>query len=253
MEGLSKIRLHVLVFSIGFALLGAMPNLHAESSLEEIKKLIDKRLPGVTVDHIAPSPIEGVLEVGVDGGEVFYASADGRYLLSGSLVDLVTRENITERVLAGRRSTTLAEVPETSMIIYEPEGQQKHTITTFTDIDCPYCRKMHREMAVLNRMGIRVRYMLFPRAGPGSSSYEKAVSVWCADDPQSEMTKAKGGAIPPKRECENPVLEHLKLGRQLGLRGTPYTITDTGRAIGGYLPAPELLESLEAEKQVSSR
>ena len=65
MEGLSKIRLHVLVFSIGFALLGAMPNLHAESSLEEIKKLIDKRLPGVTVDHIAPSPIEGVLEVGV--------------------------------------------------------------------------------------------------------------------------------------------------------------------------------------------
>jgi thiol:disulfide interchange protein DsbC len=108
-------------------------------------------------------------------------------------------------------------------------------------------------MSLLNRMGIRVRYMLFPRAGIGSNSYEKAVSVWCAEDQQSEMTKAKSGAMPELRDCDNPVREHMALGRRLGLRGTPYSITDTGRAISGYVPAPELLDSLEADKQKASR
>jgi thiol:disulfide interchange protein DsbC len=112
---------------------------------------------------------------------------------------------------------------------------------------------MHKEMGLLNRMGIRVRYMLFPRAGVASTSYEKAVSVWCADDQLAELTKAKSGAIPEIRECQNPVREHMALARRLGLQGTPYTITDTGRAIGGYVPAPELFESLEADKQKASR
>jgi thiol:disulfide interchange protein DsbC len=225
----------------------------AESDLQAIKRTISERLPGATVDHVAPSPIKGIYEVGVDGGDIIYVSADGRYLLSGVMIDLVTQENLTERVLAGRRAKVLDGVPENSMIIYEPEGEVKHTLTTFTDIDCPYCRKMHREMALLNRMGIRVRYMLFPRAGVASKSYVKAVSVWCSDDQQGELTKAKTGAIPEIRECQNPVREHMALARRLGLQGTPYTITDTGRAIGGYVPAPELLESLEADKLKASR
>ena len=225
----------------------------AESDLQAIKRTISERLPGATVDHVAPSPIKGIYEVGVDGGDIIYVSADGRYLLSGVMIDLVTQENLTERVLAGRRVKVLDGVPENSMIIYEPEGEVKHTLTTFTDIDCPYCRKMHREMALLNRMGIRVRYMLFPRAGVASKSYEKAVSVWCADDQRGEMTKAKTGAIPELRECQNPVREQMALARRLGLQGTPYTITDTGRAINGYVPAPELLESLEADKLKASR
>ncbi len=225
----------------------------AESDLQAIKRTISERLPGATVDHVAPSPIKGIYEVGVDGGDIIYVSADGRYLLSGVMIDLVTQENLTERVLAGRRVKVLDGVPENSMIIYEPEGEVKHTLTTFTDIDCPYCRKMHREMALLNRMGIRVRYMLFPRAGVASKSYVKAVSVWCSDDQQGELTKAKTGAIPEIRECQNPVREHMALARRLGLQGTPYTITDSGRAIGGYVPAPELLESLEADKLKASR
>ena len=62
------------------------------------------------------------------------------------------------------------------------------------------------------------------------------------------MTEAKPGTPPERRDRDNPVREHMVLGRRLGLRGTPYTITDTGRAIGGYMPAPELLESLDGDK-----
>ncbi|MEE9267702.1 MAG: disulfide isomerase DsbC N-terminal domain-containing protein, partial [Gammaproteobacteria bacterium] len=53
----------------------------AESDLQAIKRTISERLPGATVDHVAPSPIKGIYEVGVDGGDIIYVSADGRYLL----------------------------------------------------------------------------------------------------------------------------------------------------------------------------
>jgi thiol:disulfide interchange protein DsbC len=243
----------LMALAVLLAMFSATAPALAESDLQAFKRKLAERLPGATVDHVAPSAVKGIYEVGVDGGDIIYVSADGRYLLSGVMIDLETQENLTERVLTVRRAEVLLGVPEASMIIYEPDGEVKHTITTFTDIDCPYCRKMHREMPLLNRMGIRVRYMLFPRAGVASNSYQKAVSVWCAEDQQGELTKAKSGAIPEVRECEHPVREHMALARRLGLQGTPYTITDTGRAIGGYVPAPELLESLDKDKRTASR
>ena len=243
----------LMALAVLVAMLGTATPVLAESDVQAMKRKISERLPGATVDHVAPSPVQGIYEVGIDNGDIVYVSADGRYLFSGVLIDLVTQENLTERMLAVQRVKALNGVSEDFMIIYEPEGAVKHTLTTFTDIDCPYCRKMHREMALLNRMGIRVRYMLFPRAGVASKSYVKAVSVWCSDDQQGELTKAKTGAIPEIRECQNTVREHMALARRLGLQGTPYTITDTGRAIGGYVPAPELLESLEADKLKASR
>jgi thiol:disulfide interchange protein DsbC len=243
----------LMALAVLLAMFSATAPALAESDLQAFKRKLAERLPGATVDHVAPSAVKGIYEVGVDGGDIIYVSADGRYLLSGVMIDLETQENLTERVLTVRRAEVLLSVPEASMIIYEPDGEVKHTITTFTDIDCPYCRKMHREMPLLNRMGIRVRYMLFPRAGVASNSYQKAVSVWCAEDQQGELTKAKSGAIPEVRECEHPVREHMALARRLGLQGTPYTITDTGRAIGGYVPAPELLESLDKDKRTASR
>ncbi len=243
----------LMALAVSLTLLAIAAPVFAESDLQTIKRKIAEGIPGATVDHVVPSPIKGIYEVGLGAGDVVYVSADGRYLLSGTLFDLATRENLTERVLAGQRLKTLDDAQDSSMIIFEPEGEVKHTLTTFTDIDCPYCRKMHREMALLNRMGIRVRYMLFPRTGVASPSHEKAVSVWCAEDQQTAMTKAKSGAMPEKRVCENPVGEHMTLARRLGLSGTPYTITDTGRAISGYVPAPELLESLEADKLTASR
>ena len=91
--------------------------------------------------------------------------------------------------------------------------------------------------------------MLYPRAGMNSESYDKAVSVWCAPDQQAEMTRAKRGALLEKRECPNPVAEHMAIAQRLGLRGTPHTITDTGRVIVGYMPASKLVESLDSDKQ----
>jgi thiol:disulfide interchange protein DsbC len=224
----------------------------ADESTDRIRAALAARLPGMAIETVTASPIKGLYEVGYSGG-VLYVSENGRYAVSGKLIDLETKENLTARTLAKQKLRSLAAMPESDMIVFEATGKSIHTITTFTDIDCPYCRKMHNEMAQLNASGIRVRYLLFPRAGIPSASYDKAVSVWCAADRPAAMTQAKSGAPLEGRTCENPISEHMERARELGLTGTPFTITDTGRVITGYMPAPALLESLNADKRKAVR
>jgi thiol:disulfide interchange protein DsbC len=101
---------------------------------------------------------------------------------------------------------------------------------------------LHGQIKEYNDNGIAIHYMAFPRAGIGSHSYEKAVSVWCADDQQTALTLAKQGAEPDPEQCENPVAEQYQLGIALGVTGTPALLTSNGTLIPGYM-APEKLRA----------
>jgi thiol:disulfide interchange protein DsbC len=133
------------------------------------------------------------------------------------------------------------------MIIYSPK-QVKHRVTVFTDIDCQYCRRLHQEMAELNGMGIEVRYLLFPRAGVGSKSYDKAVTVWCSANRQQALTDSKAGKNLPNKTCDNPVDKHMALVEKLGITGTPTMVLEDGSMIPGYVPAARLLAALEGKE-----
>ncbi|RLA04443.1 MAG: bifunctional protein-disulfide isomerase/oxidoreductase DsbC [Gammaproteobacteria bacterium] len=211
---------------------------------EAITKSLSKIFPGVTPDKIAPSPMEGVSEVLI-GPRLMYVSNDGKYLLQGSLIDLKTRTDIGEERRNGIRLDALNDLGEEKMIVF-PAKEQKHVITVFTDIDCGYCRKLHGEMDKYNEKGITVRYLMFPRAGIGSASYKKAVSVWCSKDQQDAMTRSKSGENVPNATCDNPVKEEYELGQLIGVRGTPAIIMEDGAMLPGYVPAARLVKALEA-------
>lgn len=229
-----------LIFSV--ALIGTAA---AESGAEKVRAAMQKIIPGSEPDSIEPSELKGMYEVAY-GAEVFYVSEDGRYLLNGSLLDLSSGKNITEDKRAVGRLKLIKTMDEAKMIVYSPE-QVKHSITVFTDIDCPYCRRMHKEMAEMNSQGIEVRYMLFPRAGVNSKSYKKAVAVWCADDRQQALTDAKAGKKVAEKTCDNPIDEHMALVEKLGITGTPTSVLEDGRMIPGYVPVARLVPVLEGE------
>jgi len=212
---------------------------------EAIKKALEPVLPAGP-DSITPSPIDGVYEVSA-GSRVVYVSADGRYVLQGDLIDLKKQVNVTEARRSAGRADVLKEMDEDSMIVFAPEGEAKHTVTVFTDIDCPYCRKLHQEVGKMNEMGIEVRYMAYPRAGVGSASYGKAVSVWCADDRQEAMSTAKNGGKVEQKSCDNPVKQHMVMADKVGVRGTPAIFLEDGRMLPGYVPAERLAKILEQE------
>jgi thiol:disulfide interchange protein DsbC len=208
-----------------------------------ITQSLSKVLPGVTPDEINPSPIQGVSEVLV-GARLLYISNDGKYLLQGSLIDLNTRKDISEERRKGIRLDAINKVGDENMIVF-PAKDERHTITVFTDIDCGYCRKLHKEIDQFNAEGITVRYLMFPRAGIGSPSYDKAVSVWCAEDRRAALTHAKAGDDVVPRKCDNPVREQYELGGMLGVTGTPALILDNGELLPGYVPAKRLAQALD--------
>ena len=218
----------------------------AESAAEKaIRASLSRAIPAHAIDKVSPSPVEGISEVLV-GMSMYYVSNDGRYVLEGKLIDLETRTDLTEERLSAARKQTLAGIDQQSMIVF-PAQKARHTITVFTDIDCGYCRKLHNEMSEYNANGITVRYLSFPRTGPNSKSFNKAVSVWCAEDRNAAMTSAKSGKDLPRKDCDNPVKDHFDLGMRMGVAGTPAILTEDGSLLPGYVPAKRLAQELEKQ------
>jgi thiol:disulfide interchange protein DsbC len=212
-----------------------------------IRAALAKIVPDLQIDSISPSPVTGLYEVMV-GTQLMYVTTDGRYFVDGRIIDLQTRQDLSEPRLAQARKRLVDGVSESQMVIFGP-ADAKHTVTVFTDIECGYCRKLHSEIDQYGQEGIRVRYLFYPRAGQGSPAYKEAVSVWCAGDQAAQreaMTAAKAGKTIPEKTCENPVDEHMGLGQELGLRGTPAIVTENGDMIGGYVDAKRLAAQLDA-------
>jgi thiol:disulfide interchange protein DsbC len=212
-----------------------------------------KLLPaGSKLEDLRPSPIAGIYEF-TQGAEISYLTADGKYFIDGNLYDMKSRDNLTEALRTHARVALINSVPESEMLIFSPPNP-KYTITVFTDVDCAYCRKLHSEMAEINRMGIRVRYMFFPRTGPGTESWKKAEVVWCSPNRNEALTRAKAGAtLDMNKICApTPVKREYELGENIGVRGTPAIITESGDYIAGYMEPRELLDQLK-EFQVAKR
>jgi thiol:disulfide interchange protein DsbC len=220
----------------------------AQPSKEEIAATLNN----VSAEDITDSPLPGVYQVQV-GSRVAYVSQDGRYLLQGDLYDLETSRNLTEVTRASSRIDMLAGVPADQMMVFSPaDGEPKHTITIFTDIDCGYCRQFHREIEQVNNLGIEVHYLFYPRTGPNTDSWAKAEKVWCSgpDLRNAALTRAKLGGQVPDATCDtNPVGSHWDLGHEIGVTGTPSVIAANGEIIGGYMAPDMLLQRLDSLSQ----
>jgi len=216
----------------------------ADSTSDTVQSRIEEAVPELSGSVITATPIPGLYEV-MQGGQVNYISADGRYLIQGDMFDTVTELNLTEGRREAARKAAIDQVSESSMIIFRP-ANVKYSVSVFTDIDCGYCRKLHRQIAEYNALGIQVRYLSFPRNGPGTMGWFKAENVWCAGDRNKALTQAKSGAAVNSNGCDStPVAEHYELGRVLGVRGTPAILTQSGELIPGYVEPDELLKILQ--------
>jgi thiol:disulfide interchange protein DsbC len=228
---------------------GAAFNLRAapaEQPPADPRAALLKLLPaGSKLDDLRPSPIPGIYEF-TQGAEVSYMTADGKYFIDGNLYDMKSRVNLTEELRTHARVALINAVPESQMVIFSP-ANPKYTLTVFTDVDCQYCRKLHSQIAELNRLGVRVRYMFFPRSGPGTESWRKAEVVWCSANRNEALTRAKtGAALDMNKTCTpTPVAREYELGESLGVRGTPAMFSEYGDYINGYVPPQELVQQLK--------
>lgn len=209
------------------------------------RKALKQLVPQAKIDTVEQAPLPGFRQV-IVGGQMVYVSDDGQYLMQGTLYDTQAKRDLTAARLAVESKRKVDQVGADQRIVFAPSGKPKYKITVFTDIDCGYCRKLHSEVAELNKRGIEVDYLFFPRSGVGTPSFDKAVSVWCADDRKAAFTAAKAGKDPAPKKCDNPVSEQYALGIQVGVSGTPTILAPDGSKIGGYLPPDDMLAKLQS-------
>ncbi|MBI3570888.1 MAG: DsbC family protein [Gammaproteobacteria bacterium] len=223
-------------------LVTSFPVIAGEPEVSLVKAELVRAYPELKSAIVKPSPVSGMYEVEYDS-KIFYATSDGKYLFMGDVMDLRSQSNLTEARRAAIRMRLLNEVGEENMIVIGPDKPQR-TLTVFTDVDCGYCAKFHLDVPTLNKQGVKVRYLFYPRAGLNSESYRRAVAVWCADDRAKAIGIAKAGGKLNMKTCANPVESHYQLGQRLDVGGTPSIFLDNGKVLPGYVPAPRLLNML---------
>jgi thiol:disulfide interchange protein DsbC len=224
----------------------AAPAAATTAAAKDPRAALAAKIPGgAKAEELHASPIAGIYEL-ARGTEIAYVSEDGKYAIAGDLYELGTDKNLTENTRRAERSKLLASVPESQMVVFSPKDP-KYTISVFTDVDCTYCRKLHSQIAEYNRLGIKVRYLFFPRSGPNTESWARAEAVWCASNRGEALTRAKQGEeiIKPKSCSSTPVAREYQLGEDVGVRGTPAIVLENGEMLPGYLPPAQLAAHLK--------
>jgi len=215
---------------------------HADENVEAtIAQGLQSLLPDAEITSITPSPIAKIYQVMI-GPDVVYVTGDGRYVLKGDLLDLQERRNLSEEKRSIARIDILENISRQDLIEFAPE-KTEHAIYVFTDVDCTYCRRLHRDVPELNKNGVAVRYLAFPRSGFDSAAYRSMVAVWCSEDRQQALTDAKNGKTVKSSQCDDPVKKQYQIGKNLGVRGTPAIYLEDGTELPGYMP-PEKLVNL---------
>ena len=221
-----------------------------ESQINQLREALNKKMPGLDITSITVTPIPGVLEL-LSGGDIYYLTPDANYMMQGALIDLESQVNLTNQRRGSVHIGMINAMPEEKMVVFAPEKTDGvREVTVFTDTSCPYCSKLHEEVDKLTDAGIKVRYLLYPRAGLGSPAFRELQSVWCAEDQLEAMTAAKRREPIEEKTCENPIQEHIDLAREVGLRGTPLIYLDSGEIVNGYRPADQLIQLVQNSQPV---
>jgi thiol:disulfide interchange protein DsbC len=228
------------------ALLLAVASSHAvepDAELENVRKVIGEMFDMIEPEDVNKSPVDGWYEI-QRGSIVAYVSADGRYLLQGDMIDLSQSINLSEQTRTETRRQLMSSVTDEQTIRFTPD-EVKYSVSVFTDVECTYCRRLHSQIDEYLALGIEVRYLMYPRNGPGSRAWSTAEHIWCAADHKNALTLAKLDRDFPSAECDASIVQdQYVLGREVGLSGTPAIVLEDGTLIGGYLSPDQLAATL---------
>ncbi len=224
----------------------------ARQTIENQLRSLD---PDIPIETIEKSPVSGLYVVSLKGDHILYVSNDGQYLIRGDMLEIKDGKiaNLTTQIRNRGIAEQLSKVDANDMIIFSPKGETKGIVYAFTDLDCGYCRKLHNEIAEMNELGIELRYLAYPRGGNQAPSYTKMVSAWCANDRKAAISDLNNGHDIPEKSCTHPIESQVKLGKKLGISGTPSLFLEDGRRIPGYRSAKDLARLLKINKETSNQ
>ena len=235
-------RIRSLFALVAAAALLAIPALAQD--LDKVRAALKRNIPEAPVDSLRKVPYSGLSEV-VLGGEIYYTDEVGAFLVMGSIVDLKTKENITEQRSRQLNKVDFAKLPLDSAIkIVRGNGSRR--IAMFADPNCGYCKRFERDLIGIN--DITVYVFLYPILSP--DSVEKSKQVWCAADRGKAWLDhmVRDAAISGDSQCATPIEKNLAFGQSKKIQGTPTIFFEDGERVPGAMPIADFEKKLALAK-----
>jgi len=211
---------------------------------ERVKAELKKRVPEAPVDSVRRINFGGLYEV-VAGGEIYYTDENATFLIIGNIVDLKTKQNVTEARMRQVNAIKWSELPlDQAVKITRGNGSRK--IAIFEDPNCGYCKRFERDLLGVNNVTVYV--FLYPILSENSMVQSK--QIWCSADPGKmwldHMTKDQ---MPMgEGKCATPLDQNLAFGKAKHISGTPTIIFENGERIPGVMPIAEVEKHLAMGK-----
>lgn len=218
-----------------------------------IKTNLQKNLPDLAIDQIVGTQFTGVYEVD-SGRKVFYVDATGNYALIGNLLDLRSKDSLTEQRTNELNIIDWKKLP-TNIAIQKVVGNGENKIAIFTDPDCPFCKRLEAE-TVSKLKNVTIYYFLYPLPiHPNAANDSK--KILCAENPESALQAfmTKDAPLGKNISCNNA--NNLTIMQSVGanqvqVTGTPTIILPNGKIISGLVPADALSRAIDANRAESS-
>lgn len=215
-------------------------------STDEVKTLLGEMVDQVLAVRVSEVPGLFAVDVEKQSKKIpVYLDFSKRYLITGDVFDLSTRESLTkERFIDLNRVDPSAIPLDDAVVIGDPKAKTR--IIVFDDPECPFCVRLHPEMkkAVQMRKDLAFFIKMYPlKIHPNAR--KKAQAIICAKSAQMLEDSLEGRPV-PEPSCETDQIEKNEaLAEELGVRSTPTLIFPDGRVIPGYKTAEQILATLD--------
>ena len=187
----------------------------AFADANSVKKSLQAKFPEVPIEKVTKTPYAGLYEV-VAGSDVFYADEKGDYLFVGNVIDAKTRQNLTEERIREVTAIAFDSLP-LDLAVKTVRGNGKRKVAVFSDPDCPFCKRLERDL--INITDVTIYTFLYPIESLHPDAAEKAKAVWCAPDrSKAWLDLMLKDVQPPAAKCEAPLDRVAELRPHLGPR-----------------------------------
>lgn len=230
-----------MIVSLAMAVITAMglaSSCLAIESEADVRQILSRTYPNISVGEVRYSDIPGLYEVEVGPNIVYFYP--GKHLMVFG--EIWTKEG--KSITAARRdqlaSKRAKDIPLAKGIRM---GNGRNTVIEFTDPDCPYCRKASE---YLKGRSDTTRYIYFFPLPAHKEAENKARFILCSSDKAKTYEEVMSGKYDDRKVdgCSDEKVsallrEHRDLAAKAGVTATPSFWINGRFVMGANIPAIE--------------
>ena len=196
--------------------------------------------------------VPGVIWGATLEGVPFLLSDDAQYVTDGeiSVIENGQFVGLDTAFEQRKNQSVLATLNDKQLIRYPATSPERAVIYVADDVNCPYCRRLHQQIPMLNAKGVTVNVIGYPIY---EQSPEQMRGIWCQTDEDGrrkafDKAMLQGEMTTAPASCNiDPITPNRDKAAALAVMATPAIYREDGVLYQASFESPEFLEFLGIE------